>query len=889
MRAFRFQWDAFNDRTVTALASGEGYAPEVQHGGARGFLEDRVKRPDDAFVQRHKDTLAEIWLRGHPGASQIVARIRDAGLGPGGHPRTAQGLVRYATRCGNTVRLRRILLDALLRYGDQDRDGGDVEADSYVPRFTLLDPTRQPPDLRTPHDYQVEAWRHLDLHLRESEQTGVFQGLLTMPTGAGKTFTAVRWLVKNVLSRGMRVLWVAHRHELLRHAAAEFHTATALVEGVDKVRVRVVSGQHCAMTQIDPADHVIVAGIHSLSARADLREELLSDPRLFVVIDEAHHAPAATYRALIRELCRSKPHRILGLTATPTRTIERERPVLSTLFGGRVLYRVELRRLVERGTLARPRLVSVATDVDMEQGITDEDVHHLARYNDLSKAWLARIGELTERNDLIIDHYVENRAKYGKTIVFAVGVAHAALLAEQLRERGVRADYVAHYRPDDTDGDSEALIQSLRDGELEVLVNVQKLTEGVDVPDVQTVFLTRPTKSEILFRQMVGRALRGPHAGGTESAYLVAFDDHWERFRDWEHPFDLVPDLVELSDDDTTEPSRVRHELVELLPWDIIRETARRLRQHYPEQRAEVFEAIPHGWYVLERESEEGSLRHPIPVYEHQLPSWEALLDALWSGDPAPVAASMHFDAWFADCEDPLPALRDIDLTLDHLEQGGERPVFTPLEERRTADPYEIAREIRDADLGERARRGLVEQSYGALARAIYPSLPDFDAAIDQALRHLRFPEESPRRVRAVPVFDPGPEERLAPGPHHDLDRLMAQVLERGGELLEGGLRPVHEGTVEWTRHRVKGWYAHAQWDTATPTGHGRIRVNRLLDSPDVSEATLRFLLWHELVHVLLKDGHTPTFRQLERRWPGAVEAERELGTLNERFGVQYW
>jgi hypothetical protein len=68
-----------------------------------------------------------------------------------------------------------------------------------------------------------------------------------------------------------------------------------------------------------------------------------------------------------------------------------------------------------------------------------------------------------------------------------------------------------------------------------------------------------------------------------------------------------------------------------------------------------------------------------------------------------------------------------------------------------------------------------------------------------------------------------------------------------------------------------------------------RIVINRLPDSSAVSEATLRFLLWHEFLHVHLRQLHTPTFRDLERKWSGCKHAERELDTLGERFEVSYW
>jgi len=86
-------------------------------------------------------------------------------------------------------------------------------------------------------------------------------------------------------------------------------------------------------------------------------------------------------------------------------------------------------------------------------------------------------------------------------------------------------------------------------------------------------------------------------------------------------------------------------------------------------------------------------------------------------------------------------------------------------------------------------------------------------------------------------------------------------------------------------RRILKGWYGMA-YDRADPP---RGRINRLLDSPDIGVATMRFLLWHEFLPMHLASGHTKTFHEHERRWPACVEAERELDTLTETFGVQYW
>jgi hypothetical protein len=87
----------------------------------------------------------------------------------------------------------------------------------------------------------------------------------------------------------------------------------------------------------------------------------------------------------------------------------------------------------------------------------------------------------------------------------------------------------------------------------------------------------------------------------------------------------------------------------------------------------------------------------------------------------------------------------------------------------------------------------------------------------------------------------------------------------------------------------MRNVFAMAQWEVGDSTGMGRVIVNRVLDSPDVSAATVRFLLWHEYVHLFLQQGHTKVFREWERKWPGYIAADRELDTLCERFSVTSW
>ena len=889
MPAYRFSWDAFDDRSVTALAVHLGYDPSRDTTPARAYLAQRVKRPTPEFVGDWRDVLVNTWLPEYRGLDLLVERLIEQGLGPGRRPRTVSGRLDYVRSTRNSKRFRQYLHEAMLRFGDQDRTGPDEGIDDFIRRFAIIQPADQQPDPREPHSYQVEAWDRLSAHLAEAESGGIFRGLMVMPTGSGKTYTAVRWLMSRVVPGQGRVLWLAHRTELLNQAAGEFHRLSGLAAGRERLRVRIVSGDHCAATQIDPADDIVVASIASLARAPEVVDALVADRQLFVVVDEAHHAPARTYRNLLARLEARKRFRLLGLTATPTRTRESERGVLHELFGGRVIHQVELRTLIERGILALPRPVHVPTNAEVETGVTRDDLAHWETFNDLSEAWLDRIAHIEGRNATIVQHYLANRERYGQTLVFAINVAHAALLTEALRRQGVAADYVASYRPDGSAGEPADVIRRFREKQIQVLVNVQMITEGVDVPSIHTVFLARPSNSEILVRQMIGRALRGPAAGGTPDAFIVSFEDHWTQFRDWASPLDLVPDIV------ATAPAEDRPQtpapaLVEHLPWELIRSVAARLREQSIAHKADAFEAVPHGWYLLEREDEDGSLCAPIAVYEHQRPCWEAFLTdvASRSVDAVdPMDAERDYEEFFGDCDPPAPGTHDIGRVLRHFSLGGTRPAWNSYDDRRFSDPYAIADEVWAKQLREREKSELLALRYGPLAKAIYPTMREFRGAVEDALYEKQNPDDSTRQIHATPIFAPRADEQMAPGPAHDLAKLMEEVLRTGSDIV--GVSLSHTGALGWSRRIVKGWYGMAWHEMTTPTGHGRIKINRLLDSPDASADTLRFLLWHEYLHLFLKAGHTKTFRELERKWPDWLACDREMDSLNERFGVQYW
>ena len=132
-------------------------------------------------------------------------------------------------------------------------------------------------------------------------------------------------------------------------------------------------------------------------------------------------------------------------------------------------------------------------------------------------ATLARSGS---RNARVIDRYVDGRAEFGKTLIFACDIQHAEALKRMLQQRGVSAEAV---HSDLGHEDRRSVIRRFKEGRIRVLVNVAMLTHGVDIRDIETVFLARPTASSTLFAQMVGRAVR--KAPGKTHFQLVDFVD----------------------------------------------------------------------------------------------------------------------------------------------------------------------------------------------------------------------------------------------------------------------------------------------------------------------------------------------------------------------------
>lgn len=359
--------------------------------------------------------------------------------------------------------------------------------------------------------------------------------ILVLPTGGGKTFTALRFLCQTALSDGYKILWLAHTHHLLEQAFTSFPNHVGWIQESEKaesresLKVRVVSGTigHFHTPHIEPQDDVIIATLQTITKAYKENHPALnafldaSGSKLFVVFDEAHHAPAPTYRNLIHNLRnRFKDMYLLGLTATPVYTDETLQGWLNELFPQGIPYQVSASKLMANGILAKPILEQQNTDISPNFELREYEKWVRDFRDEIPERIITQLAENKNRNMFIAKHYWKNRSKYGKTIIFADRWYQCEAIAENLNKLGIDKNKIGaiyshidakHKTPEARNyrrcDENAEILDAFRKNEIDVIINVRMLTEGTDIPDVQTCFITRQTTSQILLTQMIGRLL----------------------------------------------------------------------------------------------------------------------------------------------------------------------------------------------------------------------------------------------------------------------------------------------------------------------------------------------------------------------------------------------
>lgn len=390
--------------------------------------------------------------------------------------------------------------------------------------------------------------------------------LIHMPTGTGKTKTSMHIITNYIeftLHKKGLVIWVAHTIELLEQAYKTFCDVWGHL-GDGEISVYKLWGSRTISDISDELNGIVFCGLSKLMSLYDsnkaLYDRLKKDCRL-VVFDEAHKASADKSKRIIDNLMLMpqgyENRALVGLSATPGRTTEAsyDNNLLTNMFGGKLIYidadvinQINMGKLKALNSVAEENIIKYFQERRILSKIIPE---RLSYRTEFSESELAILGttlkdlgynekEYTnrqlevfavnkERNMAIMQKLRMLHVEKIPTIVFACSVDHAKMLSAMLTLEGISNSLVVG----DLDSvDRRNAIETFKDREsgVDIIINYEVLTTGFDAKNIRCVFITRPTKSIVLYSQMLGRGLRGPLMGGNESCRLIDVDDNLQAF-----------------------------------------------------------------------------------------------------------------------------------------------------------------------------------------------------------------------------------------------------------------------------------------------------------------------------------------------------------------------
>ena len=602
---------------------------------------------------------------------------------------------------------------------------------------------------RTPYEHQRKAMECLDM-MNKSKS---YSTLVVLPTGGGKTYTASLWLLKNAIDKGKKILWIAHRQMLLEQAAESFqkYAYAEVIPHISSFAFRIVSGSsnHDRTSDIKPKDNLLIVSKDSIGRNLNrLDSWLAGEDEIYLIVDEAHHSTAKTYRKVIEYVKSKVPCvKLIGLTATPFRTAESEQGLLAKIYtdgikDGEVVhndigiaYQVGLKELINRQILSNPTFESCYTEETFGDSLGVDAWKSIQNFDAIPDNIAEQMAESAERNKLIVDRYRKNQDKYGQTIVFAVNVTHAIQLTALFKKAGIKADYIVSSIKDSVTGvtissqENEQKIADYREGRLQVLINVNILTEGSDLPKTKTIFLARPTVSTILMTQMIGRALRGTKAGGTAEAYIVSFIDHWNEHIAWVNPESIFSGSNEFVDNTA---DRLKRDL-RVIAISKIEEFASILDESIDTSAIEkvpFIQRIPLGMYAFTYLEKDGmDLSHQVMVYDSTAEAYRNLMESLPALFKTFGATEEYLDDKTVDemekhcrdsffCGEMIPAYerKDVINILKYYAQYEATPQFYTFEDvdRNKLDVSKIAQYIWDEDMGERKKAEYIDSVWNS-------------------------------------------------------------------------------------------------------------------------------------------------------------------------------
>ena len=336
-------------------------------------------------------------------------------------------------------------------------------------------------------EHQKAALKALE-QMRDNSET---IALLYHATGTGKTTTAVL----DAKRCGGRVLFIAHTQELVDQATKRFR----------ELWTNTTVGRYCEVIK-QPRAHVVCGSVQSVALHLDEFKDGEFD---YLIVDEAHHAAADTYQKILSYF---KPAFTLGLTATPERADDKS---ILEIFKN-TAHKLDIQTAVEIGELVPVRCIRIHTNIDLTK-VRFNSVQYNIR--DLeSKIYVP------ERNRLIVDTWMQY-VRDKRTVVFCASVKHAQQIADLFREQGIKSAAVSGSMKQ---SERREFQEKFVNRDIQVLCACDLLNEGWDCPEIEVLFMARPTMSKVLYTQQLGRVMRLYE--GKESLMVFDFVDNASQY-----------------------------------------------------------------------------------------------------------------------------------------------------------------------------------------------------------------------------------------------------------------------------------------------------------------------------------------------------------------------
>jgi superfamily II DNA or RNA helicase/HKD family nuclease len=360
----------------------------------------------------------------------------------------------------------------LSKLGIERCHGEGVLSMTILSKFTIL-----------PHQKQI-----LDKLAIEREQ-GLKRNLIVAATGTGKTVISAFDFQHFKRQEGIepKILFVAHREEILKQALRTYRSVLS-----DQNFGELWVGNYKPSKKLSQ----LFISVQTYQSQFESTfSKLSSDYYDYIVIDEAHHCVAVSYRNIIDHF---RPKLLLGLTATPERF---DGVSLLPDFGGKISAEIRLPKALEEGLLTPFHYYCIS---DPETDLTDDNLMSGRRY--ISSKLYDKLCTQS-RVELVVNslkYYLPNETLC-KALCFCEDKNHAVFMAKNLRACGLKAQSLTS---DNNEGERESLNKQLADGQINYLCVVDIFNEGIDIPEIDTVLFLRPTESLTIFLQQLGRGLR---------------------------------------------------------------------------------------------------------------------------------------------------------------------------------------------------------------------------------------------------------------------------------------------------------------------------------------------------------------------------------------------